>query len=85
MVLKRGLHSVALRIELVTPPLAGLAIVMIVSSIVGGQTALLRQQGLVLILATCCFTAAAFCSACWFRGWRGRPCRPRGLSASRLG
>ena len=51
MVLKRGLPGVAQRIEPVMPPLAVMAIVMIVSSIVGSQTAVLRQQGPVLILA----------------------------------
>ncbi|QNJ04055.1 bile acid:sodium symporter family protein [Synechococcus sp. PROS-U-1] len=51
VVLKRGLPRVAQRIEPVMPPLAVMAIVMIVSSIVGSQTAVLRQQGPVLILA----------------------------------
>lgn len=51
VVLKRGLPGVAQRIEPVMPPLAVMAIVMIVSSIVGSQTAVLRQQGPVLILA----------------------------------
>ena len=51
VVLKRGLPGVAQRIEPVMPPLAVMSIVMIVSSIVGSQTAVLRQQGPVLILA----------------------------------
>ena len=51
VLLKHGLPDVAQRIEPVMPPLAVMAIVMIVSSIVGSQTAVLRQQGPVLILA----------------------------------
>ena len=43
VVLKRCLPGVAQRIEPVMPPLAVMAIVMIVSSIVGSQTAVLRQ------------------------------------------
>ena len=51
VLLKRGLPGVAQRIEPVMPPLAVMAIVMIVSSIVGSQRGVLLQQGAVLILA----------------------------------
>ena len=60
VVLKRGLPGFARRIEPVMPPLAVIAIVMIVSSIVGSQTANLLQQGPVLILACLLLHAGGF-------------------------
>jgi bile acid:Na+ symporter, BASS family len=51
LVLKRGMPSVSRRLAPVMPPLAVLAIVLIVASIVGSQRQALWEQGPLLLLA----------------------------------
>ena len=51
VVLKRGMPSLANRVEPVMPPIAVVAVVMIVASVVGSQRQLLLGQGLLLLLA----------------------------------
>jgi BASS family bile acid:Na+ symporter len=52
LALKRGLPSLSRRLAPVMPPLAVLAIVLIVASIVGSQRQALLEQGLLLLLAS---------------------------------
>ena len=60
VLLKQGLPSLARRVEPVMPPIAVLAIVMIVASVVGSQRQLLLDQGLLLLLACVLLHAGGF-------------------------
>ena len=60
VLLKQGLPSLARRVEPVMPPISVLAIVMIVSSVVGSQRQLLLDQGLLLLLACLMLHAGGF-------------------------
>ena len=60
VVLKRGMPSLASRVEPVMPPIAVVAVVMIVASVVGSQRQLLLDQGLLLLLACLLLHAGGF-------------------------
>jgi len=60
VLLKQGTPRLAQRIEPVMPPLAVIAIVLIVSSIVGSQREVLLDQGLTLVLACVLLHAGGF-------------------------
>lgn len=60
VLLKQGTPRLAQRIEPVMPPLAVIAIVLIVSSIVGSQRDVLLDQGLTLVLACVLLHAGGF-------------------------
>ena len=60
VLLKQGLPRLASRVEPVMAPLAVLAIVMIVASIVGSQASVLQQQGARLFLACVLLHGAGF-------------------------
>jgi BASS family bile acid:Na+ symporter len=60
VLLKQGLPRMASRVEPVLAPLAVLAIVMIVASIVGSQASVLQQQGARLFLACVLLHGAGF-------------------------
>ena len=60
VLLKQGLPRLASRVEPVMAPMAVVAIVMIVASIVGSQAAVLRQQGPRLFLACVLLHGAGF-------------------------
>ena len=64
LALKRGAPGVARRLGPVMPPLAVLAIVLIVASIVGSQRQALLEQGPLLLLAALLLHGGGF-----FQGW----------------
>jgi len=70
VLLKQGLPRLASRVEPVMAPLAVLAIVMIVASIVGSQATVLQQQGPRLFWPVSCCMALAFCWVGWCPVWR---------------
>ena len=64
VLLKQGAPRIARRMEPVMPPLAVIAIVLIVSSIVGSQRDVLVDQGAALVVACVLLHAGGF-----FFGW----------------
>lgn len=60
VLLKQGLPQLARRMEPVMPPLAVVAIVLIVSSIVGSQRDVLLDQGIALVIACVLLHAGGF-------------------------
>ena len=65
VVLKQGIPRLARRVEPVMPPLAVIAIVLIVSSIVGSQREALMQQGLQLLFACLLLHGGGFTLGYW--------------------
>ena len=60
VLLKQGVPQLARRMEPVMPPLAVVAIVLIVSSIVGSQRDVLLDQGIALVIACVLLHAGGF-------------------------
>ena len=71
VVLKQGIPRLARRVEPVMPPLAVIAIVLIVSSIVGSQREALMQQGLQLLFACLLLHGGGFTLGYWITRWLG--------------
>ena len=68
VLLKQGVPQLARRMEPVMPPLAVVAIVLIVSSIVGSQRDVLLDQGIALVIACVLLHAGGF-----LLGWLDSP------------
>ena len=83
VLLKQGVPQLARRMEPVMPPLAVVAIVLIVSSIVGSQRDVLLDQGIALVIACVLLHAGGFLLGWLIPRVLGELHRPVARSASR--